>query len=174
MAQNNYRNQACRSSDKDELKCMVCTMAFEANLRNRQDLINVGQVIMQRVESRDYPGTICKVVWQRRQFVGLREGRKLEFDDIVMNGIVAAAKTARGLGGNGYLGFRSCDNGRRNCLRRMGQILLDGPWYDDPFQLAGMLTEDHRTVIHQKVEEVMSEEPVRTTSLSEGSPFGAN
>ena len=51
-----------------ELECMERAMYFEANRSSRDGLIAVGSVVMNRVESGQYPRTVCGVVGQRNQF----------------------------------------------------------------------------------------------------------
>ena len=47
---------------------MERAMYFEANRSSRDGLIAVGSVVMSRVESGQYPRTVCGVVGQRNQF----------------------------------------------------------------------------------------------------------
>jgi spore germination cell wall hydrolase CwlJ-like protein len=54
------------SADKD---CLVRAMYFESNRSSGEGLLAIGSVVMNRVGSGIYPGTICGVVGQRGQFV---------------------------------------------------------------------------------------------------------
>jgi spore germination cell wall hydrolase CwlJ-like protein len=47
-----------------ERRCMVTALYFEARSESDEGQIAVGQVIMNRVKSPDYPDTICGVVYQ--------------------------------------------------------------------------------------------------------------
>ena len=51
-----------------ELECMERAMYFEANRSSRDGMIAVGSVVMNRVESPQFPDTVCGVVKQKRQF----------------------------------------------------------------------------------------------------------
>lgn len=66
---------ACGGGDRrhghvahDELDCMTRAMFFESHRSSRDGLIAVGSVVMNRVESSDFPNTVCGVVGQRNQF----------------------------------------------------------------------------------------------------------
>lgn len=49
-------------------ECMERAMYFESNRSSRDGMIAVGHVVMNRVRSGDYPGSVCGVVAQRNQF----------------------------------------------------------------------------------------------------------
>lgn len=51
-----------------EQECMERAMYFESNRSSRDGMIAVGSVVMNRVESRQYPNTVCAVVGQKNQF----------------------------------------------------------------------------------------------------------
>jgi spore germination cell wall hydrolase CwlJ-like protein len=51
-----------------ERECLVRAMYFESIRSSHEGLMAVGTVVMNRVESGAYPGTICGVVGQKRQF----------------------------------------------------------------------------------------------------------
>lgn len=48
--------------------CMERAMYFESNRSSRDGMIAVGSVVMNRVESGQYPKSVCGVVGQRGQF----------------------------------------------------------------------------------------------------------
>ena len=52
----------------DERECLVRAMYFESNRSSFDGSMAVGTVVMNRVESRRFPNTICGVVGQHRQF----------------------------------------------------------------------------------------------------------
>lgn len=54
-----------RGSDVD---CLARAMYFESIRSSRDGMIAVGSVVMNRVESDDFPDTVCGVVGQRGQF----------------------------------------------------------------------------------------------------------
>jgi spore germination cell wall hydrolase CwlJ-like protein len=49
-------------------ECMARAMYFESNRSSRDGMIAVGTVVMNRVESDQFPDSICEVVAQKRQF----------------------------------------------------------------------------------------------------------
>lgn len=53
---------------KSDLECMERAIFFEANRSSRPGMISVGTVVMNRVESDDFPNTVCGVVGQKGQF----------------------------------------------------------------------------------------------------------
>ncbi|MCJ8141148.1 cell wall hydrolase [Falsirhodobacter halotolerans] len=60
-----------------ELDCMERAMYFESNRSSRDGMVAVGSVVMNRVESPAYPGTVCKVVAQKNQFAPGVMSRKM-------------------------------------------------------------------------------------------------
>lgn len=48
--------------------CLARAMYFESNRSSRDGMVAVGSVVMNRVASPDFPGTICEVVGQKGQF----------------------------------------------------------------------------------------------------------
>ncbi len=52
----------------EDIDCLARAMYFESNRSSRDGMIAVGSVVMNRVESGDFPGTICGVVSQDNQF----------------------------------------------------------------------------------------------------------
>ncbi|MBM6594853.1 cell wall hydrolase [Microvirga pudoricolor] len=61
-------NTAKKTVSAEEKDCLVRAMYFEANRSSDDGLLAVGSVVMNRVESGQYPGTICGTVGQPRQF----------------------------------------------------------------------------------------------------------
>lgn len=51
-----------------DIDCMARAMYFESIRSSRDGMIAVGSVVMNRVESDAFPGTVCGVVSQRNQF----------------------------------------------------------------------------------------------------------
>nr|WP_236951456.1 cell wall hydrolase [Ketogulonicigenium robustum] len=59
--------------------CMERAMYFESNRSSRDGMIAVGSVVMNRVESGQYPKSVCGVVGQRGQFApGIMSSRMNE------------------------------------------------------------------------------------------------
>ncbi|MEL5878040.1 cell wall hydrolase [Cereibacter sphaeroides] len=51
-----------------ELECMERAMYFESHRSSRDGMVAVGTVVMNRVNSGQFPNTVCGVVGQRNQF----------------------------------------------------------------------------------------------------------
>ena len=64
--------------DRDELYCAAQNIYFES--RGEPDLgqLGVGQVVLNRVDSHKWPNTVCDVVWQENNLVGLTMVRVTE------------------------------------------------------------------------------------------------
>jgi spore germination cell wall hydrolase CwlJ-like protein len=65
-----------------EKDCLVRAMYFEANRSSDDGLLAVGNVVLNRVDSGRYPGTICGVVGQPRQFASGVLTRKMSERDL--------------------------------------------------------------------------------------------
>ncbi|WP_353474562.1 cell wall hydrolase [Salipiger sp. H15] len=57
-----------RHHDPDQLECMERAMYFESIRSSRDGMVAVGSVVMNRVASPEFPGTVCGVVGQKGQF----------------------------------------------------------------------------------------------------------
>jgi len=57
--------QAPTAADKE---CLARAMYFESNRSDEDGLLAVGTVVMNRLDAPAYPGRICEVVGQKRQF----------------------------------------------------------------------------------------------------------
>ncbi|CAO4166426.1 cell wall hydrolase [Methylorubrum populi] len=57
--------QAPTAADKE---CLARAMYFESNRTDEEGLLAVGTVVMNRLDAPAYPGRICEVVGQKRQF----------------------------------------------------------------------------------------------------------
>ena len=55
-------------SGKQARECMARAMYFESNRSSDEGMLAVGTVVMNRLESRQFPDTVCGVVGQKRQF----------------------------------------------------------------------------------------------------------
>ncbi len=51
-----------------DINCMARAMYFESNRSSRDGMIAVGSVVMNRVQSDDFPNSVCAVVSQKNQF----------------------------------------------------------------------------------------------------------
>ena len=61
--------------DKRELLCLAQNVYFEARGERAAGQLAVAMVTMNRVKSRRFPSTVCKVVWQKRQFSWTHDGK---------------------------------------------------------------------------------------------------
>ena len=52
----------------NELRCLALNMYHEARNQGKIGMLLVGHVTMNRVKHKNYPNTICKVVYQHKQF----------------------------------------------------------------------------------------------------------
>lgn len=85
-----------------DLNCMERAIFFEANRSSRTGMIAVGNVVMNRVASDDFPDTVCGVVGQRNQFAPGVLSRGMNPDDLpdVREAAIAALRgeRVRGIG----------------------------------------------------------------------------
>jgi spore germination cell wall hydrolase CwlJ-like protein len=58
-----------------EIHCLALNVYHEARSEPDQGKFAVARVTLNRVASRRYPDSVCKVVWQRAQFSWTRDGR---------------------------------------------------------------------------------------------------
>lgn len=59
----------------NEVRCLALNIYHEARGEPREGQLAVGYVTMNRVVNPRYPGSVCKVVWQRKQFSWTHDGR---------------------------------------------------------------------------------------------------
>lgn len=67
--------KAFAASAEEEIRCLALNIYFEARSESHQGQLAVGYVTMNRVVSKRFPDTVCKVVWQRRQFSWTHDGK---------------------------------------------------------------------------------------------------
>ncbi|RFC62139.1 cell wall hydrolase [Fulvimarina endophytica] len=85
-------------------ECLARAMYFESNRTSEEGMVAVGTVVMNRVESPEFPNSVCAVVGQKNQFAPgvlskrMEKGRELAF-----------ATAAKVLGGtrHGWVGNRA-------------------------------------------------------------------
>jgi len=58
-----------------EIKCLADNIYFEARNESVKGQVAVASVTKNRVKSKHYPNTICKVVWEHRQFSWTLDGK---------------------------------------------------------------------------------------------------
>lgn len=71
---------ACGGGRQSEQECMERAMYFESNRSSWDGLIAVGSVVMNRVESDQFPDTVCGVVGQKGQFAPKIMTRRMNID----------------------------------------------------------------------------------------------
>jgi len=64
-----------KTYDEKEINCLARNIYFEARNQSILGQKYVAWVTMNRVKNRKWPGTICKVVWQKRQFSWTHDGK---------------------------------------------------------------------------------------------------
>ena len=67
--------------DKKQLYCLSQNVYFEARGENTAGQLAVAMVTMNRVFSKRFPSSVCKVVWQRKQFSWTHDGKSDRPDD---------------------------------------------------------------------------------------------
>ena len=58
------KGHRCTPNDRDRLACMVCNLMFEAGNEPAEGQTAVARSVMTRAFSKQYPDTVCKVVYQ--------------------------------------------------------------------------------------------------------------
>ena len=64
----NGKTTVVKLVNSEELECMSKNIYFEAALESTAGKLAVAQVTMNRVNSKQYPNTVCKVVYQGRHY----------------------------------------------------------------------------------------------------------
>ncbi|RNF35812.1 cell wall hydrolase [Paracoccus methylarcula] len=77
-----------------ELQCLAEALYFESRGESRQGQAAVAEVILNRVESRAFPSTVCAVVNQPMQFSYTIGGRKTIRNKTAYQRVLAVAKEA--------------------------------------------------------------------------------
>ena len=100
----------CRSTDSS-YNCLVCNCFFETSSESLQGKVAVAKTVLSRVASKEFPNTVCGVVFQRSQFSWTNDSNPNFFDarkpeDIkVLKDCRDASDTAMNEGANGLLYF---------------------------------------------------------------------
>lgn len=68
-------SKAMTKVEKKELRCLALNVYFEARGERHLGQLAVAMVTMNRVESSRFPDSICRVVWQKRQFSWTHDGK---------------------------------------------------------------------------------------------------
>lgn len=92
----------CKKTDRNPLKCLACSIYFEARGESLQSQVDVAQTMITRVLDDNFPDTMCGVVWQKSQFSWTHDGK----DDYIPNGpvlrrVIQAVNIAVNAGPNG-------------------------------------------------------------------------
>lgn len=65
----------CDTVREDAITCMACNIYHEARNQSIEGQIAVAHVTQNRLASTKFPDTLCKVVWQHRQFSWTKDGK---------------------------------------------------------------------------------------------------
>lgn len=89
-----YLARSTRAYSRDDLACLTEALYFEARGEGRRGQEAVAEVILNRVESRAFPSTVCGVVNQRSQFSYTIGGRKRVNNKAVFKRVQRVAEAA--------------------------------------------------------------------------------
>lgn len=73
-----------------ELKCLADNIYYESSGESFKGKIAVAMVTINRVNSPDYPNTVCKVVYQKNQFSWTKHKRKVKNMYVWADALLAA------------------------------------------------------------------------------------
>lgn len=79
-------------------ECMTRVMYFESNRSSAEGMLAVGTVVMNRLNDREYPRTVCGVVGQKNQFAPgvlhkpMKEGRSKALAEQVAEQVLHGAR----------------------------------------------------------------------------------
>lgn len=65
----------CDKVRNDERTCLACNLYHEARGEEELGIAAVAMVTLNRVQSMQYPDSICEVVWQKLQFSWTSDGK---------------------------------------------------------------------------------------------------
>jgi spore germination cell wall hydrolase CwlJ-like protein len=91
------------SNSRNSLACMTRVMYFESIRSSDEGMLAVGTVVMNRVDSKEFPNTVCGVVGQKNQFAAgvlsrpMQEGKSKERAERVARAVLNG-KRHRGVG----------------------------------------------------------------------------
>lgn len=74
-------------ANKTDFQCMIANLYFEARGEGTEGMKAVAKVTMNRVKSKRYPGTICGVVFQRKQFSWTHQQKWKTIDKIMQGNV---------------------------------------------------------------------------------------
>ena len=64
-----------------EVRCLALNVYFEARGEAAEGQLAVAMVTLNRVNNRHFPDTVCRVVWQKKQFSWTHDGKSDQPDD---------------------------------------------------------------------------------------------
>jgi spore germination cell wall hydrolase CwlJ-like protein len=115
------------SSSRNSLACMTRVMYFESIRSSDEGMLAVGTVVMNRMESKEFPNSVCGVVGQKNQFAPgvlsrpMQEGKSMERAERVARAVLNG-KRHRGVGNAMY--FHTA--GRTYRYSNMHYVLVAG------------------------------------------------
>ena len=117
--------------EREQLYCLSQNVYFEARGENTAGQLAVAMVTMNRVFSKRFPSSICKVVWQRKQFSWTHDGKS---DRPVDKKAWRLAKQISKFVFNKYGAYKTMSNGAldltRGALHYYAPDLADPRWAD--------------------------------------------
>ncbi len=117
--------------DKKQLYCLSQNIYFEARGESTAGQLAVAMVTMNRVDSKRFPSSICKVVWQRKQFSWTHDGKS---DRPVEKKAWKTAKKVAEFVFHKYDKYKGISNGAldltRGALHYYAPDLADPRWAD--------------------------------------------
>lgn len=143
----------CKRTDRNPLKCLACSIYFEARGESLQSQVDVAQTMITRVLDDYFPDTMCEVVWQGSQFSWTHDGKS----DYIPNGpvlwrVLDAVNIAVNAGPNGLDHYyaqkivhprwarvsREC----RNTKQRRGDHTFCNIYYNKDMWRSGLFARD--------------------------------
>lgn len=115
------------TGSRNSLACMARAMYFESNRSSDEGMLAVGTVVMNRVDSKEFPKSVCAVVGQKNQFAPGVLSRAMKED----KSRARAERVARAvLGGKRHGGVRKAmyfhTAGRTYRYKNMHYVLVAG------------------------------------------------
>lgn len=113
-----FAGRSCHRGETDKMTCMVCNIYFEARGERHPGKVAVGRTTLTRITRKEYPDSICGVVWQPGQFSWTSGGsarlpNRNARDYITLVESVTAAKEVFRRGPNGLANF--CNPKKSGC-----------------------------------------------------------
>lgn len=74
-----YALSAVQDTEQKQLSCLASNIYHEGRSLEREDQVSIGYVTINRTKNRKFPSTVCRVVFQKGQFLWTsRESKKIK------------------------------------------------------------------------------------------------